>query len=164
MQPISPSLGSTTVPVYYEEPSGNPRLPHRRFGVLLSVALWLMVWGGYNTGIERLFAPGFPEGPLDLFHGLRTFLPFMAAYLAGIMLLARRSLPRAAFVGPLGLLALYTLVGVMATALGRLYSDKEFRLRMGRKARERAEREYHWDRLGERLQEIYEEALGLQAG
>jgi len=116
MQPISPSLGSTAVPVYYEEPSGDPRLPHRRFGVLLSVALWLMVWGGYNTGIERLFAPGFPEGPLDLFHGLRTFLPFMAAYLAGIMLLARRSLPRAAFVGPLGLLALYTLVGLISSA------------------------------------------------
>ncbi len=56
------------------------------------------------------------------------------------------------------------VVGEMATALGRLYSDKEFRLRMGRKARERAVREYHWDRLGERLQEIYEEALGLQAG
>ncbi len=55
-------------------------------------------------------------------------------------------------------------VGEMASALGRLYSDKEFRLRMGRKARERAEREYHWDRLGERLQEIYEEALGLQTG
>jgi len=56
------------------------------------------------------------------------------------------------------------VVGEMATALGRLYSDKEFRLRMGRKARERAVREYHWDRLGERLQEIYDEALGLQAG
>jgi glycosyltransferase involved in cell wall biosynthesis len=56
------------------------------------------------------------------------------------------------------------VVGEMATALGRLYSDKEFRLRMGRKARERAVREYHWDRLGERLQKIYEGALGLQAG
>lgn len=56
------------------------------------------------------------------------------------------------------------VVGEMATALGRLYSDKEFRLRMGKAARERAEREYHWDRLGERLQKIYEGALGLQTG
>jgi O-antigen ligase len=74
-----------------------------------------MVWGGYNTGIGRLLVPGFPEGRLDLFHGLRAFLPVMAAYLAGILLLARRSLPRCAFAGPLGLLALYTLVGLFSS-------------------------------------------------
>jgi len=47
----------------------------------------------------------------------------------------------------------------MATALGRLYTDRELRLRMGRAARERAERVYHWDRLGDRLLEIYRNAL-----
>ncbi len=43
----------------------------------------------------------------------------------------------------------------MAAALERLYQDKELRVRMGRAARKRAEECYHWDRLGERLQEIY---------
>ncbi len=47
----------------------------------------------------------------------------------------------------------------MATALERLCTDRELRLRMGRAGRERAERVYHWDRLGERLLEIYRNAL-----
>jgi len=47
----------------------------------------------------------------------------------------------------------------LAIALERLYTDKELRLRLGRAARERAEQVYHWDRLGERLLEIYEHTL-----
>lgn len=47
----------------------------------------------------------------------------------------------------------------MATALERFYADRELRLRMGRAARERAERLYHWDRLGERMLEIYRSVL-----
>ncbi|MGB0036223.1 MAG: glycosyltransferase family 4 protein [Candidatus Acidiferrales bacterium] len=43
----------------------------------------------------------------------------------------------------------------MAAALERLYQDKELRTRMGQAARKRGEEHYHWDRLGERLQEIY---------
>jgi glycosyltransferase involved in cell wall biosynthesis len=53
--------------------------------------------------------------------------------------------------------------GEMAAALERLYLDKELRYRMGRAARERAERFYHSDRLGERMQQIYEQALGNEA-
>ena len=47
------------------------------------------------------------------------------------------------------------VVSQMAIALERLYSDGELRLKMGRAARERAKSEYYWDRLGERLVEIY---------
>jgi glycosyltransferase involved in cell wall biosynthesis len=47
----------------------------------------------------------------------------------------------------------------MASALEHLYQDKELRVRMGRAARKRAEECYHWDRLGERLQEIYRRAF-----
>jgi glycosyltransferase involved in cell wall biosynthesis len=49
----------------------------------------------------------------------------------------------------------------LAAALERLYQDPELRLQMGEAARKRAERIYHWDRLGERLLEIYQSALGL---
>ena len=48
----------------------------------------------------------------------------------------------------------------MAFALEFLYKNSESRLRMGKAARERAERVYHWDRLGDRLLEIYREVLG----
>jgi len=52
-------------------------------------------------------------------------------------------------------------VAEMARALERLYSDKKLRLEMGKEARARAEQVYHWDRLGERLREIYEQVLRL---
>jgi glycosyltransferase involved in cell wall biosynthesis len=47
----------------------------------------------------------------------------------------------------------------IAEALERLYVDKELRRRMGRAARDRAERFYLWDELGERLMGIYHETL-----
>ena len=54
------------------------------------------------------------------------------------------------------------VVREMATALERLYMDRELRIRMGRAGRERAEQVYHWDRLGKRLMEIYQVALGSE--
>jgi len=47
----------------------------------------------------------------------------------------------------------------LASALERLYLDRDLRQRMGQAARERAEAFYHWDKLGERLMEIYRIAL-----
>jgi glycosyltransferase involved in cell wall biosynthesis len=46
-----------------------------------------------------------------------------------------------------------------AAALERLWQDKELRLRMGRAARKRAQECYHWNRHGDRLQEIYRTAF-----
>lgn len=48
----------------------------------------------------------------------------------------------------------------MADALRRLYADPDLRARMGNVARARAERDYHWDRHGDRLSRIYQEVLG----
>jgi glycosyltransferase involved in cell wall biosynthesis len=53
-------------------------------------------------------------------------------------------------------------VSDMARALDRLYTDKELRHRMGMAGRERAEKLYHWDRLGERLLEIYTDVLQVK--
>jgi glycosyltransferase involved in cell wall biosynthesis len=50
-------------------------------------------------------------------------------------------------------------IELMTRALERLYQDRELLLEMGQVARERAERVYSWDRLGERLLRIYEESL-----
>ena len=43
----------------------------------------------------------------------------------------------------------------LAEALERLYLDEGLRVRLGKAARKRAEQEYHWDKLGERLMEVY---------
>lgn len=51
------------------------------------------------------------------------------------------------------------VVNAMAKALERLYLDKDLRITMGKAARKRAEEFYLWDRLGEKMQEIYEESL-----
>ena len=47
----------------------------------------------------------------------------------------------------------------LANALERLCLDEGLRSKLGKAARERAEQEYHWDRLGERLMGIYQLAL-----
>ncbi len=51
------------------------------------------------------------------------------------------------------------VIDEMAKALEKLYLDKDLRLRLGKAARKRAEEFYLWDRLGEKMKEIYEEAL-----
>ena len=48
---------------------------------------------------------------------------------------------------------------LLAQALDRLYLDKSLRESLGRAARERVEKHYHWNRLGERLIGIYQQAL-----
>ena len=47
----------------------------------------------------------------------------------------------------------------LAEALQRLYAHEELRVTLGNAARERAKQLYHWDRLGERLMEIYQGSL-----
>ena len=47
----------------------------------------------------------------------------------------------------------------LADALERLYLDADLRLKLGQAARKRVEKEYHWDRLGERLMAVYQPIL-----
>ena len=47
----------------------------------------------------------------------------------------------------------------LAQALERLYLDEELRIELGEAARQRVYQMYHWDRLGERLMEIYRPVL-----
>lgn len=50
-------------------------------------------------------------------------------------------------------------VSDLAEALERLYADEGLRHKMGDMGRVRAETMYHWDRLGERLRDIYLQAV-----
>jgi glycosyltransferase involved in cell wall biosynthesis len=47
----------------------------------------------------------------------------------------------------------------MAAALERLYTDRELRVRMGQAARQRVQQVYDWDRLCERVLEVYRATL-----
>ena len=47
----------------------------------------------------------------------------------------------------------------LARALENLYEDKGLRTSLGEAGRARAEGEYHWDKLGDRLMDIYQQAL-----
>ena len=51
-------------------------------------------------------------------------------------------------------------VNDLAQALESLYDNRDLRCRMAESARRRANGIYHWDRLGERLNDIYRQALG----
>lgn len=51
-------------------------------------------------------------------------------------------------------------VAELADAIERLYLDKRLRDDLGTAGHERAERFYHWGKLGDRLNEIYRETLG----
>jgi glycosyltransferase involved in cell wall biosynthesis len=55
-------------------------------------------------------------------------------------------------------------VADLAAALERLYLDDGLRERMGAAGRERARESYHWDKLGDRLMEIYRPILSPEAG
>lgn len=54
-----------------------------------------------------------------------------------------------------------TVEGI-ATALERLYADRDLVARMGKAARRRVEQDYVLDKLGDRLRGIYERALGIE--
>ena len=79
--------------------------------IVLWTALWLSIGGGNARDIIH------PAGPLDFLHGLRAIFPFAAASLAMVFIVAqisRQRPQRMLFVGPLGLVAVYGLVGVFA--------------------------------------------------
>lgn len=77
---------------------------------------WLMIWGTYDADYTRLFIPGFPHNALDLFHGLRIFLPFFAIFLAiAILVKNKKKLPENFFLTPMGLLSIYAMVGIASS-------------------------------------------------
>lgn len=84
--------------------------------------LWLCIWATYDTDISRVLAPGFPHNALDLFHGLRVFLPFVALILAAVMLFRVKKFRKTFFLTPLGLLGIFTIVGIIAS----LFSSDPF--------------------------------------
>lgn len=77
---------------------------------------WLVVWAGYNTGIERVFGRGFPHNALDFIHGIRAFIPLVGAGVVITLLAFRKKpLPQYVLLTPLGLMFIYALVGIVTS-------------------------------------------------
>lgn len=86
---------------------------------ILAVFLWFCVWGTYNTDIFRFFSPGFPRNILDLIHGARSFLPFIAFVYSAIVLFKNRYLFKNLFYSPVGLLIVYSLLQIISSIFSR---------------------------------------------
>ena len=88
-------------------------------GFLFITTLWLLIWGTYNTEIGLIFIPGFPHNFLELFHGLRTALPFIALIAVIIFLFRKRRLPGNFFLTPPGLLLIYAIFGSVSSVFSK---------------------------------------------
>ena len=79
-------------------------------GLLLSLALWLLIWAGYNTYPRLDFS-----SPVNFFQGIRAFCPILAGFLVLILLLKENSFSLRILKTPLGFLFLYTFFGIVAS-------------------------------------------------
>jgi O-antigen ligase len=83
---------------------------------LLGIGLWFLLWSGYNTDIGRMMNPFFPTDKMDLIHGIRSLGPALAVWFALMIIMARAKRLFAWVIGPLGLMLLYAIVGLISSA------------------------------------------------
>ena len=96
----------------------RPRSTRLKLGAFAGMGLWLLIWSGYNTGPWYVLHPNFPASSLELIHGVRAFFPQLAGWLALLWLLTpSKTTNRGAVEGPLGLMLVYSLVGVISSLL-----------------------------------------------
>jgi O-antigen ligase len=91
--------------------------PRRRMSTnaLMGMGLWLLLWLGYNTGPGYVMSPNFPASTMDFIHGVRAFFPMAAAWFAILLIFARSSRLVAWIMGPLGLMLLYAVLGMISS-------------------------------------------------
>ncbi len=101
--------------------------PRISTNAMVGMGLWLLLWLGYNTDWGYLYDPNFPVRTADLIHCIRAFFPMLAGWLSMLIIMSRPSRTVAWVAGPLGLLLIYALTGLIATPtfqdnpLGGLY-------------------------------------------
>ena len=83
---------------------------------LLGMGLWFLLWTGYNTDIGRMMAPNFPADTMDLIHGLRSLGPMLAGWFSLIMIFMRPSRLFSWIIGPVGLMLVYSVIGLVSSA------------------------------------------------
>jgi O-antigen ligase len=83
---------------------------------VVGMALWVLLWLGYNTDIGRVIKPNFPQNTLDFVHGVRAFFPMLAGWFALLIIVARGSRLTYWIMGPLGLMLFYAVTGLISSA------------------------------------------------
>lgn len=92
----------------------------KKYWNLISVGfLWFCVWATYNTDVSRIFSHGFPNNNLDMIHGLRSLLPFLALPVSVIIIFKKRLLSKNIFLTPLGLLGVFAMVGIFSSLFSK---------------------------------------------
>lgn len=83
---------------------------------ILGMGLWLLLWLGYNTSWGYVVSPRFPANTTELIHGVRAFFPMLAGWLAALLIMSRPNRAVACVAGPLGLMLVYAVTGLVSTA------------------------------------------------
>lgn len=91
----------------------------KNWQLIVAGFLWFCVWGTYNAEIGRLLIPGFPHGVFDLAHGLRSLLPCVAFIFSAVTLFKNRHLFKNIFLTPIGLLIVYSLLGIISSIFSK---------------------------------------------
>jgi len=112
------------VPLQLKRGAGRPvpldqfAKPRRRVSAnaVLGMGLWGLLWLGYNTDLGHVMEPNFPTNTMDLIHGVRAFFPMLAGWFACLMILARSNRLFPWIIGPLGLILLYAVTGLVSSA------------------------------------------------
>lgn len=88
----------------------------RLFHLPLAFCLWLLLWGGLNTGPGQISDFLHAQSVTQILNGLRALLPIIAAYFACLAILMRY-IPKSLFQAPLGLYLLYGMIGILSSLL-----------------------------------------------
>jgi O-antigen ligase len=105
----------------FQNPGPLPRRPkntRQKLEAFAGMALWFLFWSGYNTGPGLVLHPNFPTTNWELIHGVRAYFPLLAGWFALLWLLTpSKTTSRGAVEGPLGLMLVYSLIGVISSVL-----------------------------------------------
>ena len=87
----------------------------RRRDLMLTTLLGVMVWSGYNSGINYVSDSKFPTSFIGFVHGIRAFFPILAAVIAACRIATKGSLSKWMAFSPLSLMLLYGTIGLASS-------------------------------------------------
>jgi O-antigen ligase len=117
--PVQNSLRLRKVDNPRRVPPEQAAKPKRKYSknALIAMGLWTLLWLGYNTIPEFVLDPNFPANTTMLIHGVRAFFPMLAAWISLLIILSRPQRVVPWISGPLGLILIYAVTGLVATVI-----------------------------------------------
>jgi O-antigen ligase len=97
--------------------AGSSRNSRVRVETLVALGLWFLLWGGYNTGLWYWQDPQLSTNFMVFAHAVRAFSPMLAGWIAFLILLTRPTSVLHWLPGPLGLLLLFAIIGLVSSVV-----------------------------------------------